>query len=64
MVLKPNSSLAASQSGALRGPEIDLEHSFHIYKHGLSPECFFNISEAACDRLRWFRCSGEGSGGR
>lgn len=27
VVLKPNNSLAASESGAFRGPEIDLEHS-------------------------------------
>lgn len=36
MVLKPNRPLAASQLGAFCGPEIDAEHTPHIYKHTVS----------------------------
>ena len=39
------------------GPEIDLGHSLHIYKHTASlwrvPLIFQKLG---CDRLRWFRC--------
>lgn len=36
VLLKPNRPVAASLCGAFRGPEIDLEHSLHIYKHTAS----------------------------
>lgn len=36
VMLNPNRPLAAQQCGAFLGPEIDLEHSLHIYKHTAS----------------------------
>lgn len=59
--LKPNIRLAAAQTGAFHGPEIDQARSCHIYNHPASlapsPEWPFNISAACCESLRWFRCS-------
>lgn len=54
-MLEPNALTAASLRGAFHGPEIDLEHSLHVYSHMVSlwsvPLIFQRLALIGCDGL-------------